>query len=516
MSLQTIRRLFLSFLFLATCLSGGVVHRAMAEESPASEIGFHRRWAASDSLPFSFVYGGRPSKALVGNWKRSVEERTGDAAIRRTLTLDDPETKLRVEAAFTVYLDTPGVEWTLHFTNRGDKALPIIEQVYAVDAAIARTNPHESVVLHRLNGSPCLADDWLPFDQRLDAGGRIDVAATAGRSSNVCPFFNLQWPDGGVITAIGWSGQWESSIERRKDGAIQVRAGMQNTHLKLLPGETIRSPRILQIYWFGKDPWRGYNQFRRLMFAHIMPNVQGRLVVPPVTTNSPLVTRGQDFGRYTSNWSEADALQEIKDISGLGYEYYWVDAYFTRDNFPNGIGNYGLPLATITPDPKRFPHGLRPISDAARQAGMKFLVWFEPERVAPKTYIASHYPQYVISPGKDGSGLLNLGLPDARQYMTQFLSTAIAEWRIDCLRFDYNIDPLPFWRHCDKNEPDRAGIAEIRYVEGLYRMWDDLLKAHPGIFIDNCASGGRRIDLETSARSLPLWRTDATIGPFLG
>jgi alpha-galactosidase len=55
-----------------------------------------------------------------------------------------------------------------------------------------------------------------------------------------------------------------------------------------------------------------------------------------------------------------------------------------------------------------------------------------------------------------------------------------------------------------------VGLAEIRYVEGLYRMWDDLLRANPGLFIDNCASGGRRIDLETMSRSLPLWRSDNT------
>jgi alpha-galactosidase len=45
-------------------------------------------------------------------------------------------------------------------------------------------------------------------------------------------------------------------------------------------------------------------------------------------------------------------------------------------------------------------------------------------------------------------------------------------------------------------------------------MWDDVLAACPGLFIDNCASGGMRIDLETCARSIPLWRTDATIGPL--
>jgi alpha-galactosidase len=47
-------------------------------------------------------------------------------------------------------------------------------------------------------------------------------------------------------------------------------------------------------------------------------------------------------------------------------------------------------------------------------------------------------------------------------------------------------------------------------MEGLYRLWDELLAASPGLFIDNCASGGRRIDLETCSRSIPLWRSDNT------
>jgi alpha-galactosidase len=53
-------------------------------------------------------------------------------------------------------------------------------------------------------------------------------------------------------------------------------------------------------------------------------------------------------------------------------------------------------------------------------------------------------------------------------------------------------------------------MAEIRHIEGLYRMWDDLRAAYPHLAIDNCASGGRRIDLESMSRSTPLWRSDNT------
>jgi alpha-galactosidase len=99
--------------------------------------------------------------------------------------------------------------------------------------------------------------------------------------------------------------------------------------------------------------------------------------------------------------------------------------------------------------------------------------------------------------------------------MTKYLTAAIKEYGIDVLRIDYNISPAAYWKQLDDKDPDRAGLAEIRYIEGLYKMWDDIRKTFPHLFIDNCASGGRRIDLETSSRSIPLWRTDGTIEPLM-
>ena len=141
---------------------------------------------------------------------------------------------------------------------------------------------------------------------------------------------------------------------------------------------------------------------------------------------------------------------------------------------------------------------------------MKFLVWFEPERVNAGTYLSKEHPEWVISASGDGGGLFNLGMPEAREYMTKYLAEVIKQYKMDWLRIDYNIDPLEFWQFLDKQDPDRVGMAEIRYVEGLYRMWDDLRATYPQLAIDDCASGGRRIDLETMSRWLPLWRSDNT------
>jgi alpha-galactosidase len=453
-------------------------------------------------LPFSFVYGGRPSSEFLRDWTRQLTvEDLGDSVSRRTLTLVDPVTQLELRAVCTVYQDTPGVDWTLHFTNKSAKDSPVLEQVLVLDTAIP-VGTADGVVLHRLNGAPCLADDWMPYDQSLVRGQTIEFAATKGRSSNVSPWFNTDWGSGGVITAIGWSGQWRADVRFNND-RVRTRAGLQSLRTILHPGESLRSPRILQLRWEGGDADRACNLFRRTMLTHILPRTEGQLVWPPIAHLSTAF--------YELNASnEKNLISHLESLRGLGFEMFWLDAYWTGPSgFPNSMGNYGFPLERVEPK-DRFPGGLSAIGDAVAKEGLRFLMWFEPERVVAGTFLAKEHPDWVISPAADGGGLYNLGIPEARRYMTDYLNAAIKAYKLSCLRIDYNIDPLPFWQFLDARDSNRVGLAEVRYVEGLYQMWDDIRSANPHLFIDNCASGGRRIDLETASRSLPLWRSDNT------
>jgi alpha-galactosidase len=50
-------------------------------------------------------------------------------------------------------------------------------------------------------------------------------------------------------------------------------------------------------------------------------------------------------------------------------------------------------------------------------------------------------------------------------------------------------------------------------VEGYLAYWDELRRRHPDMLIDSCASGGRRNDLETLRRAVPLLRSDYIIEP---
>jgi alpha-galactosidase len=459
-------------------------------------------------LPFSFVYGGRPSAEFLPSWPRQMTEEVLDAGrLIRTVTLTDPETGLQVRAVCTVYTDTPGADWTLTLTNGGAHDTPPIEDLRALDMALI-PGLDAVPVLHSITGSDCSENDWVPRDEALPAGRRVELTPVGGRPSRgVGPFFTLTWGNAGVVTALGWSGQWTAAVERDAAGAVRLQAGMQFLRLRLKPGESIRSPRVMQLYWTGADPEAAHNLWRRTMLTHIVPQRDGGPVTPPIVHLSTSFYELNDS-------TEANVLSHLEAIRGLGFEDFWLDAYWTRDGFPAGMGHYGFPLERAEP-PDRFPRGLRPIADAAHEAGMGFVVWFEPERVAAGTALAREHPEWVLSPGGGGSGLLNLGLPEARQYMTRYLVEAIRAYGIDGLRIDYNLDPLPYWQFANQQDPDRVGLTEIRYVEGLYRMWDDIRAAHPRLFIDNCSSGGMRIDLETCSRAIPLWRTDATIDPLM-
>ncbi len=453
------------------------------------------------ATPFSFQYGGTDSSKFLKEWKQEVKTVKQKDGIEHKITWTDPVSQLAVTAVVTCFHRYPAVEWLLSFENQGQQDTPIIENIQALDVRLRTNDARQPAVLHRLTGDNCNDRSFLPYETPLKAGKDITMAPVGGRPSNTnaFPFFNFEYAGQGVITAIGWSGQWAATLQRANDGPTRLRAGMELTHLVLHPGERIRSPRILLMPWNG-DRITAHQRFRRLLMFQYVPKLDGRPVRLPIVA-------AQCFDRYIGRnqrpefATEAAQLAAVKFTHELGGTAHWIDALWFKDGFPNGVGNW-----ECRPE---FPQGLKPIGDACHEQGMKFIVWFEPERVGAGSRIAREHPEFVFG-GADG-GLFKLNDPDARRWLTDLLSQRITEFGIDIYRNDFNIDPLGFWRGNDT--PDRQGMTEIRYVEGHYTMWDELRARHPGLWIDNCASGGRRIDLETCMRAVPLSRSDTVCSP---
>ena len=450
--------------------------------------------------PFSFVYDGRPSRELLDGWKVSRQSRPlDDRRTQHTLSYTDPDTGLVVRCVAVQYQDFPTVEWTVYFQNTGTRDTPILSEIHALDTSFERTSGAEFVLHHQL-GSPCLAEDYRPLATPLPSGAVQRISAAGGRPTNSdLPFFNLEWLQQGVIVAVGWPGQWAADFQRDTVRGLRIQAGQELTHFVLHPGEQVRTPLSVVQFWKG-DRIRAQNVWRRWMLAHNLPRPGGQL--PPVQMAA---CSSHQFGEMIHADSASQKLFIDRYLAErLPLDYWWMDAgwYWNRTGWPN-VGTWEV-------DTNRFPGGLRPICDHAHARGVKTIVWFEPERVTPGTWLYEQHPEWLL--GTDGeTKLLNLGNEQARQWLTDHVDQLLTSEAIDLYRQDFNIDPLSFWRAQDAH--DRQGLTEIRYVEGYLAYWDELRRRHPQMLIDSCASGGRRNDLETMRRAVPLLRSDYIMEP---
>ena len=450
---------------------------------------------AAPAPPFSFTCGGRSSAELLKTWKlERATSKLDDQRTQYTLTWTDPETGLELRCVVVQYLDFPTVEWTLYFENTGKADTPVLENIQALDVRLERGDAGEFLLHHSL-GSTARPDDYQPLETWLGPGSTTRYAARGGRATDPdMPYYNLEQPGGeGLILVIGWPGQWAAEFARDDAKGLQIRAGQELTHFKLLPGEEVRTPLVVLQFWKG-DWARSQNIWRRWMLAHNAPRPGGKPPAPQLLGSSyrfygEMIGANEDnqkmfIGRY---------LEE-----GLKLDYWWMDAgwYVQEKGWPQ--------TGTWEVDTKRFPGGLRAISDFAHARGVKILVWFEPERVAPGTWLYENHPEWIL--GAPDKQLLDLGNPEAWNWVVEHVDTLIVEQGIDLYRQDFNMSPLSHWRAHDA--PDRQGITEIQHVTGYLAFWDELRRRHPNMLIDSCASGGRRNDLETMRRSVPLWTSD--------
>ena len=302
-------------------------------------------WARSfrEEPPFSFVYGGRPSSALLWNWKSEVRTSELDAArTRQEVTYTDPETGLAVRAIATIFKDFPAVEWVLYFKNTGAADTPILQDIRTLDAPLR--SPGGDPIVHYAKGAVCSMDDYMPLRRVLNAKGRLHVQPGGGRSSSdYLPFFNVEMKGGdGVVIGIGWSGEWAATFTHEAGPEFRAQAGMALTHLRLYPGEEIRTPLVLTIFWQGGDRLRGHNLLRRFILKHHRPSAGGQPV---------------NMSMCNGNWGgtkAADHLENIRQIVAHKFplDYYWIDAeWFGKGPWPVNPGDWRLELLSAAAQP---------------------------------------------------------------------------------------------------------------------------------------------------------------------
>ncbi len=508
------------FAFLVIVYSVGAFGQANRTGSRSSALQGHE-WLQEHLLgeqaqpPVSFVYDRQGSGALLETWPKKIESNRLDGGhTEKIVRWTDPKTGLEFRIEALEFANSPVVEWTAYFKNGGHADAPILEYVQALDVSFAVAGEGIPTILYSKGCG--VMDTYALVKKPLNQLESFQISSeSGGKTVETIPFFDIKSSGHGLIGALGWPGKWAINFSRSTEAAIAVSAGMEGTHLSLHPSEEIRTPEILLLPWEGDDI-DAHNVLRRHILQYHTPQYDGKPVVLPVSHLG--------WGGMKTSTS----LRLIDQITkeNIGFENFWMDAgwygadrpvdefqVFSKEDWFLHAGNWRV-NEVPHPDGK----GLRPISDAAHAKGMKFLLWFEPERAVVGTPLTIQHPDWFIgevTTNFEGNSerplvkfrMFDFGNPAARQYMIDAMSDLITKEGIDVYRQDCNFALAPFWEQADTR--DRQGITQIRYAEGLLKFWDELRRRHPQLILDIVQRG----DLETISRAVDLSRADYPVSP---
>jgi alpha-galactosidase len=189
--------------------------------------------------------------------------------------------------------------------------------------------------------------------------------------------------------------------------------------------------------------------------------------------------------------TEEKELPLIDAAAAAGCEYFVIDAGWYAEQSEDWWSTVGA----WQPSKTRWPHGIRFVLDRIREKGMIPGLWLEPE-VAGKNSVLAQKPdswffmrhgQRVI---KGSRLLLDFRNPEVRSYLDGVVARLVNEYGVGYIKMDYNSDTL----EGTNQNADSFGEGLLEHNRAVLSWLDGLLDSHPDLVIENCGSGGGRMD----------------------
>ncbi|HAH63140.1 MAG TPA: alpha-galactosidase [Treponema sp.] len=190
------------------------------------------------------------------------------------------------------------------------------------------------------------------------------------------------------------------------------------------------------------------------------------------------------------NPSTIKEIPLIDAAAAAGCEYYCIDCGWYSDGaWWNSVGEW-------IPSRARFPGGLRYVMEYIRRKGMIPGLWLEIEVMGMQCKAASQLPDecFFIRHGKrvcDKSRYqLDFRSMIVRKRATEIVKRLVEEYGAGYIKMDYNIEP-GIGTEYDADSPGDGLLGHAR----AYLSWlETILEMYPSLVIENCSSGGMRID----------------------
>ena len=338
----------------------------------------------------------------------------------------------------------------------------------------------------------------------LDHNIIINDSKTGNSSNRHNPFFMLKSKDAnynyGDVYSFNliYSGNHYEMVEHSSFNKVRIQSGINPYGFlyTLKQNEEFETPYAIMTY-SNKGINKASQNMHCFINNHIL-NEKHQDMVAPILINNWEATY--------MKFKESNLKNIIKNAKELGLEMFVLDDgwFGRRTDDTKGLGDYDVNM-------KKLHHGLKGIADYSNKKDLKFGLWFEPEMVNENSALYENHPDWVIrcnnrdmSYGRNQL-VLDLSRTEVQEYIISSVNNILDSYNIEYVKWDMNrhiSDMSSIYFH--------GGELSHRYMIGLYKVFEGIIKTHPNVFFEGCASGGNRFDLGILCYFDQIWTSDDT------
>lgn len=333
-------------------------------------------------------------------------------------------------------------------------------------------------------------------ETKLKAGLCVNDSKTGSSSPFHNPFVMLKGKRGVYGFNLVYSGNHKESVECDELGRTRFLTGINDFMFSwnLAPEEKFVSPEAVMTWGETEDEVSAH--MHDFVQKHIL-NGKWKDRERPVLVNN---WEGTEF-----HFDEEKIKAIVDRAAEVGAELFVLDDgwFGHRDSDRSSLGDW-FDYASKT-------GGIARLADYARAKGLDFGIWMEPEMISEDSELYRAHPEYAMKPeGREpfrirNQLMLDLVNEEVQSYIYNAVAGVIRLCKASYVKWDYN----RFMTDC-YSPSVAAGEYYHRYILGLYRVLDKLVKEFPDVLFESCASGGGRYDLGMFCFMPQTWVSDDT------
>lgn len=198
-------------------------------------------------------------------------------------------------------------------------------------------------------------------------------------------------------------------------------------------------------------------------------------------------------------WGQPTTEKELPliDIAAkLGFEYYCIDCgWYSAGPWWETVGEW-LPSEERFPKTAQCPNGLESLLSYIKSKGMIPGLWLELEVMGIKCPLAEQLPDdwFFMRHGKrvieKSRYQLDFRNQEVRAFANSVVARLVEQYGVGYIKLDYNIEPGVG----TDLYADSAGDGLLEHNRAYLSWIDEIFTKYPQLVIENCGSGGMRMD----------------------